>query len=162
MDSSWMKADRLGLVYEKGFLEFLEYADQNLPDNNDIFYCPCVNFKNLNKGTKNEIFHHLCCDGICQNYTILTWHGEVEKSETGSHKVDEDEYMDDQLEDMSRDIGESSFMKAHIYDTLCRDKDTHSYKRCTSFTRLSTKLKLFNLKEKMGGRIKVLRNCFIF
>ena len=79
MDRSWIKADRLGPVYEKGVLEFLEYADQNVPDNNGIFYCPCVNCGNINKSTKDEILHHLCCDGICQIYTICMWHGEVEK-----------------------------------------------------------------------------------
>lgn len=42
MNHSWMKADRLGSVYEKRVLEFLEYAKQNFPDNNGFFYCPCV------------------------------------------------------------------------------------------------------------------------
>ncbi|XP_058733673.1 uncharacterized protein LOC131605318 [Vicia villosa] len=38
MDRSWMKADRLGPVYEKGVLEFLEYTDEHLIDNNEIVY----------------------------------------------------------------------------------------------------------------------------
>ena len=148
-----MKADRLGPVYEKGVLEFLEYADKNLPDNNGIFYCPCVVCANINKGTKDDIFYHLCSKGICQNYTIWTWHGEVDKVDSRasqSQRVEEDEYMEDHLEDMFRDIGESSFKNAHIYDTLCSDKDTPLYKGCTSFTRLSVVLKLFNLKAKNG------------
>ena len=62
---------------------------------------------------------------------------------------------------MFRDIGESSFKNAHIYDTMCRDKDTPLYKGCTSSTRLFAVLKLFNLKEKMDGRIKVSRNYLI-
>ena len=153
MDRSWIKADRLGPVYENRVLEFLEYADKHLPDNNGIFYCPCVVCANIKKGTKKEIFHHLCCDGICQNYIIWTWHGEVDKEESRasqSQRVDEDEYMEDQLEDMFRDIGESSFKNAHNYDTLCSDKDTPLYKGCTDFTRLSAVLKLFNLKAKNG------------
>lgn len=52
MDRSWMKVDRLGMVYEKRVLEFLEYAEQNLPENDGIFYCPCVICWNVNKGTK--------------------------------------------------------------------------------------------------------------
>ncbi|XP_058726569.1 uncharacterized protein LOC131597928 [Vicia villosa] len=153
MGLSWMKADRLGPVYEKGVLEFLEYADKHLPDNNGIFYCPCVVCVNINKGTKKEIFQHLCCDGICQNYITWMWHGEVDKEESRapqSQRVDEEEYMEDELEDMFRDIGESSFKNAHIYDTLYSDKDTPLYKRCTNFTRLSAVLKLFNLKAKNG------------
>ena len=70
MDRSWMKDNRLGLVYEKGVLEFLEYADKHLLNKECIFYCPCVVCANINKGTKKEIFQHLCCDGICQNYII--------------------------------------------------------------------------------------------
>ncbi|CAK8533144.1 unnamed protein product [Lathyrus sativus] len=153
MDCSWMKADILDLVYEKRVLEFLEYANQNVPNNNGIFYCPCVNCKNINKGTENEIFHHLYYDGICQNYTIWIWYGEVDKKRnraSQSHGVDEDEYMDDHLEDIFCDIGESSFKKSYIYDTLCSDKDTPLYKGCTSFTGLSAIFKVFNLKAKNG------------
>ncbi|CAK8536592.1 unnamed protein product [Lathyrus sativus] len=148
MDRSWMKADRLDPVYEKGVLEFVEYADQNVHDNNGIFYFPCANCGNINEGKKDEIFHHLCCDGICQNYTIWTWHDEVEKSETWRHKGDEDGYMDDPLEDMFYDIRESCFKKSHVYDIFYSDKDIPLYKGCTHFTRLSVVLKLFNLKAK--------------
>ncbi|CAK8564932.1 unnamed protein product [Lathyrus sativus] len=153
MDRTWMKADRLGPIYEKGVLEFLKYADQNLPGNNGIFYCSCVNCGNIKKGTEDEILHHLCCDGVYQNYTICTWHGEVEKNQnlaSQSNEVNEEEYMDDCLEDMFCDIGKSSFKKAHIYDDLCSDKDTPLYKGCTSFTRLSAVLKLFNPKANNG------------
>lgn len=58
--------------------------------------------------------------------------------------------MDDRLEDMVREIGESSSRKAHINDTLYSDTDMLLYKGCTNFTRLSVVLKLFNLKEKSG------------
>lgn len=65
------------------------------------------------------------------------WHSEVGKKRnkvSQVHEVDDGEDMDDRLEDMFSDIGESSFRKAHIYDTLCSDKDTPLYKGCTSFT----------------------------
>ena len=75
--------------------------------------------------------------------------------------MDEDEYMDDLLEDMFCDVGEFSFNNDNIYDTLCSDKDTPLYKGCTSFTQLSTVLKLFNVKEKMGSRVKVSQNYLI-
>lgn len=64
------------------------------------------------------------------------------------HEVDED--MDGRLEDMINDIGESSFRKAHIYDTLWSDKDAPLYKGCTCFTQLSLMLKLFNLNVTNG------------
>jgi ssDNA-binding Zn-finger/Zn-ribbon topoisomerase 1 len=58
--------------------------------------------------------------------------------------------MDDRLEDMMRDIGEDSFKRAHVYDTLCSDKDKPLYPGCTNFTRLSAVLKLINLKANNG------------
>lgn len=36
------------------------------------------------KISKKEIFHHICCDGICQNYTMWMWHGEVDKKQTAA------------------------------------------------------------------------------
>lgn len=42
---------------------------------------------------------------------------------------------------MFYDIGEDSFRKANIYDTLCSDKDVSLYKGCTSFTQLFAVLK---------------------
>lgn len=83
--------------------------------------------KAYDKGTKEEIFHHLCCDGICQNYTIWMWHGEMDTNGnmvSQIHEVDVDEDMYDRLEDIFCDIGEYYFRKSHIYDTLCSDKDT--------------------------------------
>ena len=47
-------------------------------------------------------------------------------------EVDED--MDDRLEYMTSDIGESTYMKSHIYDNLCSDKYSPLYKGCTSFS----------------------------
>lgn len=67
-----MKGDRLCPVYEKRVLEFLKYGEQNRSDNNEIFYYRCVICGNIKKFPKKKIFHHLCCDEICQNYTIWT------------------------------------------------------------------------------------------
>ncbi|XP_058784347.1 uncharacterized protein LOC131659130 [Vicia villosa] len=62
--------------------------------------------------------------------------------------------MDDRLEDMMRDIGQDSFKRAHVYDSLYNDKDTPLYPGCTNFTRLSAVLKLFYLKAINGGTDK--------
>lgn len=59
-----MKADRLGPVYEKRVLEFLEFIEKNLPHNNEIFYRPCVIYGNIKKIEKKVISHHLCWDEI--------------------------------------------------------------------------------------------------
>lgn len=51
-----MKVDRLGPVYVKGVLEFLEIAEQNLPKNNGLFYCPCVNCRNIKKVQRKKCY----------------------------------------------------------------------------------------------------------
>ena len=40
-----------------------------------------------------------------------------------SHRVEVYEDMGDQLEDMTNDIGENSFSRVHVYDTLHKDKE---------------------------------------
>lgn len=129
--------------------------EKNIIDNNGIFYYLCVICGNIRKFEKKVIFCHLCCDGICRNYTIWMWHCEVDKNiiaTSQTHEVDVN--MDDQLEDVIFNIEEYSFRKAYIYDTLCSDKDASLYKGCMNFTRLSVVLKLFNLKAKVDGWIK--------
>nr|XP_004512662.1 uncharacterized protein LOC101489810 [Cicer arietinum] len=58
--------------------------------------------------------------------------------------------MNDQLDDMIRDVGQESFNRAHVYDNLCSDKEEPLYLGCTNFTRLSAVLRLFNLKARNG------------
>ncbi|XP_058749838.1 uncharacterized protein LOC131622822 [Vicia villosa] len=68
--------------------------------------------------------------------------------------------MDDRLEDMMRDIGQYSFKREHVYDTLCNGKDKPLYPGCTNFTRLSAVLKLFNLKANNGWTDKSFTELF--
>jgi len=51
---------------------------------------------------------------------------------------------------MIRDIGEDSFHQAHVYGSLKDDSETELYPGCSSFTRLSTVLRLFNIKARNG------------
>ncbi|XP_045831587.1 uncharacterized protein LOC123922980 [Trifolium pratense] len=157
MDRSWMRANRLSTEYRHGVMEFLQFAESNAelerppPEFPPLFLCPCINCANKEpKRTKKEIMNHLICDGICQNYTQWIWHGEVVATPSVSHRESGSVDIDDRLEDMMRDIGEDSFKRAHVYETLCSDKDEPLYPGCTNFTRLSAVLKLFNLKAKNG------------
>ncbi|GAU38745.1 hypothetical protein TSUD_158760 [Trifolium subterraneum] len=155
MDRSWMKANRLSAEYKQGVMEFLQFAEKNIPPPEKeippLFLCPCVFCANKEpKRNKKEIMNHLICDWICQTYTQWIRHGEVVATPSVSQRENVSVDMDDRLEDMMRDIGEDSFKRAHVYDTLCSDKDKPLYPGCTNFTRLSAVLKLFNLKAKNG------------
>nr|XP_004491836.1 uncharacterized protein LOC101491198 [Cicer arietinum] len=143
MDRSWMNANRLSEVYQKGVEEFLEFALQKLPKNEGKFYCPCVKCLNGNQLQFEEIRNHLICYGICQTYTKWIWHGDSLNMTNVSEREEVREDMDNRLENMILDIGQESFQRAHVFDSLCNDKEEALYPGCT---RLSAVLRLFNLK----------------
>jgi len=51
---------------------------------------------------------------------------------------------------MIQDIGQDSFQQAHMCDSLKDEYETPFYPGCSSFTRFSTILKLFNIKARNG------------
>lgn len=51
-----MKVDRLSSVYEKGVLEFLEFAERNIFGNNGLFYFSCVNCGNIKKRQRKKYY----------------------------------------------------------------------------------------------------------
>nr|KYP35444.1 hypothetical protein KK1_043512 [Cajanus cajan]KYP35445.1 hypothetical protein KK1_043513 [Cajanus cajan] len=59
--------------------------------------------------------------------------------------------MDDQIEDMIRDVRQESFQQAHshVYDDLKSDLETPLFPDCITFTRLSVVLRLMNLKARV-------------
>jgi len=61
-----------------------------------------------------------------------------------------DDVDDDQLEDMIRDVGTESFAEARGYVCMSSDAETPLYPRSTNFTRLSSMLRLMNLKAING------------
>lgn len=56
------------------------------------------------KHPRDDIFNHCVCDGITQNYTEWVWHGEMTNKRYVSHRVEDDEFMNDTLEDIICDI----------------------------------------------------------
>jgi len=62
---------------------------------------------------------HLSIFGIMRSYTLWTWHGEVLEKPTTSRGIDYvNQWIDDHLEDMVRDVGEENFEKAHLFNSL--------------------------------------------
>jgi len=57
--------------------------------------------------------------------------------------------VDDRLEDMIRDVGAKSFANAD-FKNMSNDAETPLYHGSTNFTRLSTMLRLMNLKAMNG------------
>lgn len=67
-----------------------------------------------------------------------------------SHRVKDDEFVNDSLEDVIRDIGVDTFKKSHVEDTLKSDMEKSLYLGCKNFIRLTVVLIQFNLKAKGG------------
>ena len=108
MDRSWIELSRLSEEYQNGVEQFLEFAKRNVLESNAGFYCPCVNCLNQIRLPPHKIREHTLCDGFLQSYTKWIWHGEVVETPSVPYKEVEID-MEDQLEDMIRDIGEESF-----------------------------------------------------
>ena len=103
---------------------------------------------------------NLLCDGFFRSYKTWTWHAEllnlprvfVTEEYVGStiDDAEHDDVDDDRLEDMIRDVGADSFAEAHGYGSMSSDAETPLYPISTNFTRLSTVLRLMNLKTING------------
>ncbi|XP_047150699.1 uncharacterized protein LOC124822706 [Vigna umbellata] len=154
MDRSWINLICTTNEYENGVEQFIEFAKMNVPDNNERFYCPCVNCLNERKLSAEVIQEHVLCDGFLKSYTKWTWHGElidmpsVSDSQVEAEQVDLE--MSDRLEDMIHGVEPDSFQHAHLYDNLCTDAKKPLYPECTKYTRFSVVLKLFNVKARNG------------
>jgi len=118
----------------------------------------CLNGRILDAKIMRE---HLLCDGFLRSYKTWTWRGEllnlprvsvieeyVESTIDDAVHYDVD---DDRLEDMICDVGAESFIEAHGYGSTSSDAKTPLYPGSTTFTRLSTVLRLMNLKA-INGR----------
>ena len=98
----------------------------------------------------SEIREHLVCDGFLKTYTTWTWHGELLDLPRVHGAPEEVHFsMDDRLKDMIRDVGAKSFASA-VFKNMSNDLETPLYPGSTNFTRLSTVLRLMNLKAMNG------------
>uniref|UniRef100_A0A151UD92 Transposase-associated domain-containing protein n=1 Tax=Cajanus cajan TaxID=3821 RepID=A0A151UD92_CAJCA len=138
-----MNARRISQEYRNEVEEFLQFAIENEKPIKRAYYCPCVHCLNQIRQEVGETCDHLFIFGIVKSYTIWTWHGEIVDIPTMS-TTENFEGIDDNLEEMIRDVGEENFERAHVYDTLKSEFEQQLYPRCSMFTRLSVTIRLFS------------------
>jgi len=110
MDQTWMNASRKSPVYEEDIEHFLEFvSERSWPNEDEKYFCPCINFLNRRRQVLDNIQEHLLCDEIKKNYTMWIWHGELIDMQRGSQIEPVEVEMRDCLEDMIRDLGQESF-----------------------------------------------------
>ncbi|WVZ21418.1 hypothetical protein V8G54_008740 [Vigna mungo] len=122
MDRNWMNARHISEEYEKCVSVFLKYVKENAKSVYETYFCPCVRCVNQIRQDLGNLHDHLFMFGIMRTYTIWTWHGEVldqPATSRGTNYVEE--WMNDHLEDMIRDVGEDNFGRANLYDSLIND-----------------------------------------
>ncbi|WVY91473.1 hypothetical protein V8G54_036987 [Vigna mungo] len=140
-----MFASRLSKEYDDGVKEFCRFAVEHA--------------KNPKVVNADELEEHLICNGIDKSYSCWTKHGENRKNNINNDFHHNTSYMPketnttyelDAVEEIVNVIEEDMRDCPQMFDRLTIDAKTPLYNGCTSFTRLSAVLKLFNLKARNG------------
>ncbi|XP_028800088.1 uncharacterized protein LOC114755378 [Neltuma alba] len=126
MDRSWINALRTSDEYEHGVDQFLEFTKNNVPNNNGLFYYPCVKCMNGLRQVTTEIKDHLICFGFYKAYRQWVLHGESKKHKVCQIEKD-DMDMDERVEDMIHDVGVDVVEQLHKYSNLCNDAEKPLY-----------------------------------
>ncbi|XP_031106224.1 uncharacterized protein LOC116010865 [Ipomoea triloba] len=147
MDRSWMYKKR----------NTLEYASKI---GEKYIVCPCCDCRNLKKFRGiDEIKSHLIRRGFKEGYDPWIWHGEnvpfstddveldveKDKCKEDTNKTDEDnDRLDELMRDMQGDLNELP----QEFETFFENCGKLLFSGCSKFTKLSSMLKLYNLKAK--------------
>ncbi|KAL9666217.1 hypothetical protein QQ045_000541 [Rhodiola kirilowii] len=93
--------------------------------------------------------------GIDPLYKVWYMHGEaepqdVEPQPVGSFPEDNDDWEEDNLIEMLNNVADEFVARPQVMESLRNDSELSLYEGCSKYTRLSSTLKLFNLKAKNG------------
>nr|BAV56711.1 transposase [Ipomoea nil] len=152
MDKEWMSKDRLCYEYEVGVESFLQFAKKNAVDPNSIS-CPCAICGNLRKQPLDTIRAHLYRNGMDGTYVSWIWHGEKATlnnsiDDGGLIRGEEHNRVDENPIDMVNAAYDEYVEDPNKFSKLLEDAEKPLYVGCTTFTKLSAVVKLYNLKAK--------------
>ncbi|CAM8926030.1 unnamed protein product [Rhodiola kirilowii] len=156
MSRKWMSGNRLSDEYEKGIMDFCEFASAYALKNTlESVFCPCKACFNKIKVKLEELHKHLFLKGIDPLYTVWYMHGEAEPQDVEPQLVeslpeDNDDWEEDNLIDMINNVAGEFDSRPQVVESLRNDSELPLYEGCSKYTRLSVTLKLFNLKAKNG------------
>ncbi|CAM8905938.1 unnamed protein product [Rhodiola kirilowii] len=156
MSRKWISGNRLSDEYEKGIMDFCEFASAYAFKNAlESVFCPCKACFNKIKVKVEELHKHLFLKGIDPLYTVWYMHGEAEQQDVEPQPVeslpeDNDDWEEDNLIDMINNVAGEFDSRPQVVESLRNDSELPLYEGCSKYTRLSATLKLFNLKAKNG------------
>ncbi|XP_030479124.2 uncharacterized protein LOC115696363 [Cannabis sativa] len=153
MDKDWMNVHRLSVTYRQGVDHFLEFCAKNAKNPNFV-HCPCVKCANLERMKIVKIKEHLFKNGIDKNYKVWYHHGEdIRVSGVGPSKKDKCfnlDYEDDHIAELFDDAQHESNVDPEKFIRVLKDSEKPIYPNCNRFTKLSTLIRLYNIKAKHG------------
>ncbi|KAL0536272.1 hypothetical protein IC582_025215 [Cucumis melo] len=154
MDGSWMHKSRLSKDYALGVENFISFGFSNTKDAS--IRCPCLKRGNCEKQSRTTIRDHLYVNGIDESYKIWFWHGEQlpesslyeESSKFDTHMYEENDVGS--INEMIEVAHEEYSKDPNEFEKLLNDAKKPLYEGCKTFTKLSTLVKLYNLKVRYG------------
>ncbi|XP_042423632.1 uncharacterized protein LOC122011311 [Zingiber officinale] len=162
MDKEWIHLpSRLVPEYEEGVQKFLTQA-RNYAKTREVILCPCKHCKNKKYMKFDQVYDHLIINGFNPSYTIWVFHGETYtpnfQGQSSSRGVQEEEdetreaynlYKDAFAFDESVDHTMSEARDYEFADLLV-DAETPLFPGCTTYTKLSAIVTLYNFKSTNG------------
>ena len=163
MDKSWMFASRMSQEYLDGVDAFLEHC-KTISKNIKCIKCPCQECGNTRCMGLLELKEHLTCNGVDQSYKIWKYHGEPDTNNVptennifdGDEPTDCDDSNFGRMPRMFDDMEENLAENPNEFEELLASAEKPIYPDCVKFTKLSTLVRLFNLK----ARYSVSDKCF--
>ena len=142
-----MFANRTTLKYDDGVESFIRYAIENAGDSN-VIRCPCTKCKNGKSLYPKAVKDHLFINGILESYTNWFWHVEKIINDPIEEKEDSDIELGDGMNtvEMVEAVYRDYESKPDAFVKLLSDAEKPLYNGCTTFTVLSTLVRLYNLK----------------
>ncbi|KAL4032266.1 hypothetical protein IC575_005336 [Cucumis melo] len=154
MDRSWMHKSRLSKDYELGVENFISFGFSNTKDAS--IRCPYLKCGNCEKQSRTTIRDHLYVNGIDESYKVWFWHGEQlpesflyeESSKFDTYMYEENDVGS--INEMIEVAHEEYSKDPNEFAKLLNDAEKPLYEGCKKFTKLSTLVKLYNLRVRYG------------
>lgn len=154
MDRSWMSLENRDCrIYKDGVQGFIDFAILHA-DEDQMIVCPCVRCGCNRRFVPEVVNAHLLCNGFDRGYTKWTYHGENEKNTayqfSSAQSEGVNEFEGDTIDKMTQHLEQEAFDCPEMFEKLIANSEKPLYNGCKSFTRLSSIMKLYNLKAANG------------
>ncbi|XP_073120880.1 uncharacterized protein [Henckelia pumila] len=161
MDKKWIHLpSRLVPEYEEGVQKFIAQA-RNYAKTREVILFPCKRCKNKKYMKFDDVYDHLIIKGFNPSYTVWVFHGEIYNSKSQG----EGSSGGVRIEDESREaynLYKNVFVpeeedgntmpetKDYMFADLLEDAETPLFPGCTTYTKLSAVVTLYNYKSTNG------------